>query len=141
MTRTPDQAFVFLVIPKTGDDVNVPAEGSYMVGCSENAAGKYLSVLVTRGDDVLLGRLAHRKDILILIDYGVADQNDAIVPYLFDKAENYSERVIIAQSGEVTTDVRLKEIEMPVDQFGRTESDFVGESDRPAMGFHGMPLQ
>src|ERR1700730_7633559 len=130
-----------MIASETSDDVNFLAERSHMIGGGENAPGEYLIVLVARRDDVFLGRLTHRNDVLIFIDDGVADEDDAVVLYLFDKAEDRIEAAIIAKSRQMVADVRFENIEVPVDQLGRAEGNFIGELDRAAVRFNRIAFQ
>src|ERR1700716_2051429 len=98
-----------------------------MIGGCENTAGEYFVVLIARRDDVFLGRLTHRNHILILIDDGVADKNNAVVLYLLDEAKNRIEAAITAKSRQMVTDVRFENIEVPVDQLGGAEGYFISE--------------
>ena len=107
-----------MIASETSDDVNFLAERSHMVSRGEYAPGKYFAVLITRGDDVFLGRFTHRNHVLILVDDGVTDEYDAIIPYLFDKFESRIEAAVVAKSGEMVTNVLFKKVEVPIDQLG-----------------------
>src|SRR5882757_3149861 len=141
LQRTPDQIIVAVIVTETGDDVNFPAEGSYMIRGRKDTPREYLFVLIPRRDDVFLGRFAHRNHVLVFIDDGVADQHDTIVTDRLDGIEDRAEAAIVAQFAQMIADMRLEDVEVPVDQMGGTERNLIGKSDRSTAGFDRLALQ
>src|SRR5262249_57649282 len=109
------------------------AEGGGGIGRRKNAAGEQLGVLIAGRDDVFLGRLRHRQDVLVLVDDGVADYQHAVVLDLLDQVEEVEETAVVAQVRQVVADVRLGGVEMPIEQLGRAERLLVGKVDASAV--------
>src|SRR5260370_8432066 len=141
LQRTPDQIIVAVIVTETGDDVNFPAEGSDMIRGRKDTPREYLFVLIPCRDDVFLGRFAHRNDVLILVDDGVADQHDTIVANRLDGIEDCAEATIVAQFAQMIADMRLEDVEVPVDQMGGTERNLIGKSYRSTARLHRLALQ
>ena len=81
----PDQFVVRVGIAEAGNDVDLLAERSDVIGRRKNAAGEQFAILIARRDHVLLRRLVHRQDILVLVDDGVADDEHAVVRDALDQ--------------------------------------------------------
>src|SRR5438874_2230310 len=99
LQRGSDQVFVAVVVAEAGHDVHLLAERGDVIGGGEHAAGKDLAVLITRRDDVFLGRLSYRQHILILVDNRIADQDDAVISYRLDGPQNFIETAVFTQGG------------------------------------------
>ena len=69
-------------------------------------------------DHVLLGRLVHRQDVLVLVDDGVADDEHAVVGNALDQVDELVEAAVLAQRVEMLADMRLEHVEMAIDQLG-----------------------
>ena len=129
-------------IAEAGDDVDLLAERRDVIGRREYAAGKQFAILVAGRDHVFLGRLAHRQDVLILVDDGVADEQHAIVATLLDQlAATRSRPPFCAQRVEVLADMRLEHVEVAIDQLGRAERHLVGEMDMAAVRLDRLALE
>ena len=109
------------------------AERGDVVGGGKHAAGEHLAILVAGGDDVLLGRFPHRQNVLVLVDDRVADEHDPVVADRARAARTSRRGRRRRAAVEVVADVRLVNVEVPVDQLGRAEGGFVGEVDAAAV--------
>ena len=91
-----------------------------MIGRCENASGKQFAILVAGRDHVFLWSLVHRQDVLVFVDDGIADhaERDNHATRSIN-SQKFIETAILAQRIEMFADMRLKNIEVAVDQFGR----------------------
>ena len=88
-----------------------------------------------------LGVLCIGKHILVLVDDGVADDQHAIVGHALDQIAELVQAAVLPQRVEMLANMRFEDVEVAVDQLGRTERHLVGEMDAAAMGLDRVALQ
>ena len=79
--------------------------------------------------------------ILILIDDGIADDKHAVIRDAVDEIANFRKPAVFAQRVEVFADVRLKNVEMTIDQLRRTERHLIGKMDFAAVRLDRVTLE
>src|ERR1700684_2726470 len=114
-------------IAKAGDHVPVLAKRADMISRRKDTSGEQLAILITGRDHVLLRSFVHRQHVLILVDDGIADDEHTIIGNAVDKITYFLKPAVFAQRVEVFADVRLENVEMTIDQLGRTEGHFIGK--------------
>src|SRR5580704_11994106 len=121
-------------IANASDNVDLLAERRHVVGGGKTATGKQFAILIACRDHVLLRSLVHRQDVLVLVDDGIADDEDTVIGNALDQVAELLEAAVLAERVEMLADMRLEHVEVAVDQLARTERHLVGEMDAPAIG-------
>ena len=61
----------------------------------------------------------HRQDVLVLVDDGVADDENTVIGDALDQLAELVEAAVLAQRVEMLADMRLEDVEVAVDQLAR----------------------
>src|SRR6185437_15675438 len=135
-----DEFLRIIVAAEHGDDLDRLAEARDVVGRRQHAAGELFASPEQRGDDVFLGGFAERRNILVFVDDGVADQHDMHVLHAVDQLEQALRAAAFADLLQIIAQRRIVDVEVAVDQRRGTEGDVAGEHDASAVTFDGVAL-
>ena len=135
-----DELLRVVVATQRRDDLHRLAEARDMVGRGNDAAGKLLAALEQRGDDVFLRGLSERRDVLVFVDDGVADQHDVHVLHLVDQLQQAVGAAAFADLLQVVAERRIVDVEIAVHQRRGAERHVAREHDAPAVTLDGVAL-
>ena len=129
-----------LVIAGHGDDLDMIRQTGHMVGSREDAPGENLTAFMPGRDNGFLGRFSKRRDIVVLVDDGIADHQHLHVPDPVHQPLQLAHQIRRAHLVQKRSQFRIARPHIAVDQVGRGKDHIIGKGDPPAVALHREPL-
>jgi hypothetical protein len=128
-------------VAEHADNGHLVGEVGDVVGGRQDAAGEALQGQGADGQRRLLGRLADGLAVVVLVDDGLADEEDLQRPDALDDADHRVGAEAAREAGEVLAQPLGQDAEVAVGQGRGAKGQVVGEGQPPADGADGLLLQ